>query len=305
MFEWLGVPRSGRKSRRTYGSGNRARLQGIETLEPRRVLASVSDVLVSSTEWTSSYLDAIGDDGYVPDTVTSINVDQIIVRFNGAVSVGNGDFEVKGVDGSYGFSLRYDAHDHAAVLTLDNSLSRPDKIVVEVDGRVVGGGDYEASFDVLPGDVDGNGTVDQRDYVQVDQVDGTSYGHYNYDPRRDLDGTGAIDFGDLMATATHFYETLPSGDPSTNDRPIITEFWAEEGEDGVWVFHGRVEDSDPGDDPQGWTVEFFGALEGHYATVEADGTFRLEVSLGSDSGEVMAMVQDNSGEESNIALIYI
>jgi hypothetical protein len=230
------------------------------------------------------------------------NVDKIIIQFTSPVSVNQASLAVKGSSGTYGISgFSYNPSTLTGVWTLSSPIGA-DRILVDLDGTVLGPGasDYEKPFNVLPGDVDRDGLVENSDYVSVDQVEPTSIGNGNYDPRRDLDGTGAINFGDLTTVATNVGDTLPASYPPVNDPPVIT-LWGEEGLDDLWTFYGTVTDRDAGANPAGWIVNFYGILAGRQATVRADGTFSFSVSLGSTSGMALAQTTDNGGLLSNMA----
>lgn len=310
MWGLPGLFGTGRKSARATGGHARRGLRGLEPLEPRWVLASVADISIASTQWSAEYISALADRGLGEagftvrgnETVAWTNIDQVRIRFTTEVSPQSYDLSVKGVRGPYPIgSFRYDARTHTAVWTLLAPLE-VDKVLIDLDGRVLGRGsdDNETRLNVVPGDVDQDATVENADYVLVDQVDGTSVGQSHYDPMRDLDGTGAIDFGDLSAVLVNVGDTLPWGEPSRNDPPVIM-LWGEEGPDDLWAFFGTVTDRDPADDPTGWQVDFFGILAGKHTTVRPNGTFSFATELGSTSGLALAQTQDDAGVLSNMA----
>ena len=68
---------------------------------------------------------------------------------------------------------------------------------------------------------------------------------------------------------------------------------------GWWNFTGSVTDDD--DDPTGWTVDFYGILDGESATVDSNGNFSLWVEIGSGSGPAFARTEDPDGNKSNVA----
>ena len=285
-------------------------LCGPEPLEARRVLASATGVTIGSSGWSGSYLselqsEGMGSGGYRVgsyETVPWVNVNRITIQFNGPVSVKSSDLAVKGAAGSYGISgFQYNPSTLKATWTLSGPIGA-DRVLVDLDGSVFGAGgrDYEFLFNVLPGDVDRDGLVEYSDYVAVDQINGYSTTSPYYDARRDLDGTGTINFGDLSAVLTNVGDTLPWGQPTSNDPPVIT-LWGQESRDDFWTFYGTVRDNDPMDNPAGWVVNFYGILSGRQATVRSDGTFSFAEGLGSTYGVALAQTHDNGGLLSNVA----
>ena len=86
--------------------------------------------------------------------------------------------------------------------------------------------------------------------------------------------------------------------------PVISDFFGEPEGYGFWMFTGMVTDVD--DDPIGWTVTFSGVLSGHYAVVQADGTFAYSVYLPPETfGDALAQTEDPHGAESNVAAFWI
>lgn len=100
-------------------------------------------------------------------------------------------------------------------------------------------------------------------------------------------------------------QTMLQGGPSTTgarDPAIVV--YAQEGEDGVWTFTGRVEADSPGGLPV-----FFGGLPtlvGETAEVDEDGNFSLTIRLGEcEGGLVTAQTIDWNGLRSNVAEDYV
>lgn len=91
---------------------------------------------------------------------------------------------------------------------------------------------------------------------------------------------------------------------SVNDAPVISNFSATTEILDIWILTGNVSDVD--DNPEGWIVYFYGVLDGHQATVEADGSFELIVQLDPYIfGETWVQVADVHSALSNTPFEYI
>jgi hypothetical protein len=295
-------------------------LRGLESLESRQVLSGgpvVVDVNVNSTEWSAEYIDelefrGLGTGGYsVSDgaTLPWTNIDQIRIRFDEDVQVDESDLALFGVnEQSYGFSdFNYDFANLTAVWTIDGSIGN-DRLSMllelsrgtESSGYGLTGGTFEHNFNVLPGNVSRSGIHSRADYVLVAQADGASANDSNYDPLRDIDGSGSVDANDIAILIDEIDEELPTGNPTAlNYPPYVGNFWGLLGADGVWTFTGQV--TDPDNNPTGFTVNFGGVLSGSWASVNYDGSFLLRVDLGqSPQGVVTAQTYDGQSM-SNVA----
>jgi len=97
------------------------------------------------------------------------------------------------------------------------------------------------------------------------------------------------------------------GPGTTNNPPAIVDFAADGIGDGWYVISGRVVDEHPG----GLTIRFGGDLatmDGQTTTTAADGTFSVLVCLktnGTDRGWLSAVTQDDLGQSSNVADVYV
>ncbi len=109
----------------------------------------------------------------------------------------------------------------------------------------------------------------------------------------------ATDTGGLFVDTT-----LSVNVNSVNDAPVITNFFGDPGPSNIWIFSGLVTDVD--DDPEGWIVDFFGAMDGEQATVEADGTFELVIQLDYETfGNAWVQTEDPHGAESNQPTFFV
>lgn len=84
-------------------------------------------------------------------------------------------------------------------------------------GNGVAGGDFEFRFNVLPGDVQGDGFVNVSDLSQIVVRVSTPNSSINYNPRLDLTGDGAIAVQDLTSVVARIPGMLPPGEPLPGD----------------------------------------------------------------------------------------
>ncbi len=178
----------------------------IEALEPRQLLTAgpaIAEVLMSSSDWSASFLEAfenagVGTGGYRLPAIANepirplpwIGLDQIHVRFDRDVIMGQDDLELRGVNvPSYPISeFDYDSASRTASWRLATSIDEDRLAIVlfdditDVSGNALDGewsldqdqypsGDGEAGgaffyrFDVLPGDFNQDGQVTRRDFA--------------------------------------------------------------------------------------------------------------------------------------------
>ncbi|MCH8046997.1 MAG: NF038122 family metalloprotease [Planctomycetes bacterium] len=220
-------------------------------------LPRVEAIFVGSSQWTDEMRAAVGEAGIVIPTGSEHSValpwttiDQISVRFSRDVVVSADDLTLLGVNlARYEpADFQYDADAHVATWTLAAPL-RADKLHFELSDAIhdesfkpldgnwtngvsnfpSGNGLIESDdrfvlrFNVLPGDVSGDGEVTRRDLLDVIYGLSTTSDSGRYDPRLDVTGDGLIDLDDLRAVIHHLGAALPSGEPgdSGNSTPLI------------------------------------------------------------------------------------
>ncbi len=181
------------------------------------------------------------------------NLDQIRIRFSEDVRVEAADLAVTGVNVTqYGFSdFQYDAQTFTATWTLSQVIAN-DRILIDLDGdgadpvvnmtndvldgewtdetstyssgNGTAGGDFEFIFVVLPGDANQSGAVSAADYSYTAFVRDTTTADANYDPMRDLDGSGNIDATDYGFVLQKLGNLATTGDPAGvgNDAPTTS-----------------------------------------------------------------------------------
>lgn len=216
----------------------RMRCLQIEDLESRWTLTShpmVLDVNIDSTEWSSYFTyhletHYLGNDGYsvlynysAPRSSWN-NVDQLHIQFNQNVNVDAWDLTLTGVNTTYEFAdFSYDPYSLTATWTLDAPLPA-DSIQLDLNGDGLDpvtnssgyplyGGDFELEFSSVPGDVDYSNEVTSNDAQLVQNVLGQGVGSSNYDPIRDIDGSGFTDGTDYSLTQSLAGDSLPNETP--------------------------------------------------------------------------------------------
>jgi hypothetical protein len=203
----------------------------IET--PELVPPQVIDVFVGGTQWDGdvvNYLEAEGMATIADDPLAVLpfaGVDQIKVKFSEDVLVGQNALTLVSQNNiAYGFrDFTYDTDTATAIWTLSspigadtvtirlgairNSVTDTARHALDGDANGTAGGTFRAEYQVLPGDVDGDGRVDGADAalarLHVDAV----LGEVGYSLAQDLDGNGRIDANDLAAIQQRDGTTLP------------------------------------------------------------------------------------------------
>jgi len=236
-------------------------LEGREMLSvnlPTVTDVSVASTNWSSSFYDYLETASLGSEGYSIPVGSSAqtqslpweNIDQIKVSFSEDVNVDEADLSLSGVNNiSYQFdSFFYDAFNYVATWTLENPLVA-DRLMLDLDadgldpvtdlsgnildgewvdnvtngpsGNGSAGGDFEFSFNVVPGDVDQNQYVTYYDYIFTRAREGQDTSGPNYSAFYDIDGSGLIDATDWMNVLGHLASTLPAGQPmgASNDAP--------------------------------------------------------------------------------------
>jgi uncharacterized delta-60 repeat protein len=173
-----------------------------------------------------------------------INLDQVAVTFDQQVQVGANDLRVRGAGGAeYALdaaAFTYDAATRTATWRLANgAVFGPDRVRLELDGDSVrgggrqldgdgdgaAGGDFAARFNVLPGDVNGDGTVLADDFSGVRKKFFSSptsalTGDRAYSAPYDVDGSGFILANDFSEVKKRFFDALPPDDSGATPRAL-------------------------------------------------------------------------------------
>ncbi len=217
----------------------------LDAVAPR-----VVQVFVASSQWTASFLDhlrstGMGDGGFaVPAGVAQLGalgwvaMDQIQLRFSEPVTVRQEDLQVHGVRTAdlpvAGFVL--DALALAATWTLAGAMT-VDKLRISLgdtvtdlagnalDGEWVdavgnfpsgdgaAGGAFRFRFNVVPADIDFNGSVQATDLIQVRNAQFQQPGTSGYAATLDINGDGRVSSNDLILTRNLQFTRLPDGEP--------------------------------------------------------------------------------------------
>ena len=196
----------------------------------------VEQVLVSSTQWSSSFLGhlsgkGLGDGGYAIPTggqqarvLPWTNLNQVGVRFSRDVQVMQNALSLAGVNVSqYGITnFSYDSGTFTARWTVAHPIGADrlritvnDAGVTDTAGNLLDGewtngistasgdgtpgGDFLFDFNVLPGDVNRNGGVNTQDVLITNSKGGsTAAGGGVYSPFADVNANGGINTQDVL-----------------------------------------------------------------------------------------------------------
>ena len=211
---------------------------------PDAPAATVVGAWATGSTWSAGFLQRLQSQGLGSAALGAaltaarplpwVNVDRISLRFSRGVDVRQGDLRITGADGSAyataGFA--YDPQAATATWTLARPIDRPDRVRVELDGRVGGPAGWSARVDVLPGDVDGSGAVLAGDFSDVKRrFFSTATGAGDYDVFCDVNGSGSILADDFSEVRRRFFQALPGdGDaPATAGGPSSRADGAGEG----------------------------------------------------------------------------
>ena len=195
----------------------------------------VSEVLVSSSAWTQAFRDGVDTSatgagrGYVLSDAGVVSLpwstlNQVHIVFSEDVVVDEANLRLVGVNtATYGVkAFAYDAATHTAVWTLDDMIGA-DRLhllldattapaVTDLSGNALGG-DFGLDFDVLPGDVNGNGAVNAIDSAQARAQWNTLMGEVGYTVRADINGNGTINAIDSAQIRARWNVVLPAAEP--------------------------------------------------------------------------------------------
>jgi hypothetical protein len=213
----------------------------------------ISNVLFGSTSWSAAFTNyltanSLGSSlGYaIPagslqtQSLPWTNLNTISLVFSEDVGISSGDLQLIGINSpTFAFSnFSYNSLTFTATWTLASFLTR-DKLLVHLaddvtdlagnaldgewtnppggdaypSGNGTSGGDFNFRVNVLPGDVNGNGTVNTADYTQVVIKVPSTTTSGPYSARADLQGNGVINPADLTAVLSRVTQQLPAGEP--------------------------------------------------------------------------------------------
>jgi hypothetical protein len=200
---------------------------------------------------------SLGEHGYRIPTGTAqskplpwSNLDQLIIAFSQDVNVKASDLSLTGVSvpGIAVAHFFYDAVNHVATWTLAAPLP---KNIFHIDlngdglepvtnvggdildgewinnadafpsGNQTAGGDFGFTFRVLPGDVDQNAGVTDKDWKKAWVIDGSTTTSAGYNPLCDIDGSGQVNSYDMAFIDQQIGQFLAAGTPVgvSNDAP--------------------------------------------------------------------------------------
>ena len=231
----------------------------LDTIEP-----TVEAVLVRGTAWTDGFLDYLDAEGLAHPGVARLgyrvptgsaqldvlpwgNVDQITIVFDENVVIGRDDLALSGIDAAEHSvaAFSYDPAAYAATWTLAERLDA-DMISITLSGTVedlagngLEGGEFALSTNVLPGDADHSGMVDDAD-AAIMAAHWSSSGVTLYG---DFNGDGLVDDRDASILAAHWRtesQPLVPGDANRDgtvddrDASILGAHWQQQS-GAVWA----------------------------------------------------------------------
>ncbi|MAE65991.1 MAG: hypothetical protein CMJ18_17100, partial [Phycisphaeraceae bacterium] len=211
---------------------------------------TVTDVFVSSTFWSQSFMDEIAATGQgeavgyrVPmgsaaqlAAMPWSTLNQVSVRFGAPVVVSPVDVLVTGVNRpAYNGPLIYDPATFTLTMTLVEAIAS-DRITLTVRDSVVdlngtaldgewsdgvsavsgdgtAGGDFVFNLNTLVGDADGDGTVSVVDVSTYRNAFGTNTASPTFEIRADIDGDAIVDSDDTDVLRARLGRALPAGQP--------------------------------------------------------------------------------------------
>ena len=160
---------------------------------------------------------------------------QLSIEFTEPVQIPISSIEVRTSAGQMGFTSEFDASSRLLTIVFDSAI-RADRVTVvlsysitddsgnALDGELdpdqplfpsgdgVAGGEAVLRFDVLEGDADRNGVVDENDANIILAAMGTQIGDEFYDPDADLNDDGVVNVQDVAAFTAGEGSELPQGD---------------------------------------------------------------------------------------------
>lgn len=229
----------------------------------------IANVKVGSTAWQPAFVnwldpqDGLGFDiwdGIAQKTpLPWSNIDKIFIQFSEHVEISPADVQLTGMRvPDYGSltSFHYDSAQLTAVISLAAPL-QADQLILTVSDRVtdnsnraldgewvdgqtrfpsgnsVRGGDFQLALNVLPGDVNRDGSVMTDDLELVTGVQSSTLGDIVYSPFFDVDGSGSILGNDLVFVQTVPYDGLPvlamgTGPPRIRSVKVNSTAWADD-----------------------------------------------------------------------------
>jgi hypothetical protein len=196
------------------------------------IAPQVANIIVSGTRWTGSFLTSLdvlmlGQGGYiVPPSSAALpwtTIDEITVEFNEPVVIGPSQFALTGVNVPNYPVIGFTTDGMRATWTLGAPIAA-DKLrlalpaIADTAGNVMSS-EYSFRFDVLPGDMDGDGGVDLDDVFHNRDFLFTRATHAEYDPLQDIDSNGRVSVADWVKVRNLAGSSLPGGEPGLGGSP--------------------------------------------------------------------------------------
>jgi RHS repeat-associated protein len=207
---------------------------------------TVTAVLVRSSGWSNTFLDAIDSQGLgytgisrlgylIPSgsQLTALpwtNLDTLTIVFSEDVNITADNIAIVGVNtANYTGTFHYDSSTFTATWTFPQALTA-DKLLLDIQGGTSGvtdkagntmSGDLLLHINVLPGDVNRDEMVVSNDLIKVRNLLSTSPNDTAYSIFMDVNGDGMIISNDLIKVRNLLSTALPTNDPVAPTRSSV------------------------------------------------------------------------------------
>ncbi len=187
--------------------------------------AQLVDVVVASSAWTSEFIELLGARGLGqggwsilandPDAANLPwrGVDRIEMVFDRPVPATLGDLTVSGVATASYSIASFETNGNVATWTLVDPASA-DRVTIDLSAALenaLGGQPRQYQFSVLTGDINDNDAIAFDDVFADRALQFRTTTSVDYDPRHDIDGSGVVNFVDMIHVRNGMGGMLPSG----------------------------------------------------------------------------------------------
>ena len=219
----------------------------------------VLDVIVSSSLWSAGFLNQISSNparqGYSFANATSqstplpwASIDAISIVFDADVDFQSQALKIRGVNTpnyTVGNNPTYNAATNTATWSIAAGSISNDRVILDLDvGKVTDasttvhldgewtdgsgasqsgdgspGGDFQFRFNVLAGDFDLDGDVQNDDFLDLVRAMFSSTGEVSYSVEADANGSGKVTMLDLLIARRRIDSSLPGGVPNSPQAP--------------------------------------------------------------------------------------
>jgi hypothetical protein len=225
----------------TSGNGGSPGRSDVDTFGPR-----VTSVSLRGSSWAGEAIEVPVGDASQLLALPFTNIDRITLTFDEPVTTTATALSLSGVNVAE-YALSLSTAPGVAATTITWSLGSPigaDRLLLDLEseetldaagnrldgewidgssefptGNGTPGGDFLFRFNVLPGDVNQNGTVNSADLVAARRRVFTAIGNAGFDVNSDVDGSGKINVVDMIRVRNRLGTRLPTESPSPPAEP--------------------------------------------------------------------------------------